>query len=158
MSFLQLPLSFTGICFFPMTYTTPFNTCTNLPALLTSTFFPHYSKLSNIYFISYFYYRIFIFMQTRSRYSLYIHTRDIRGHPLMHPLPSRSLPSLLLFLLACLEFPLAVLQHGGSIWKCLLKGSRGCCSWGPYWSYFYAVAHSCIRSCKISASRKCQTC
>lgn len=48
------------------------------------------------------------------------------------PLSSRrSPPSPLLFLLACLAFPLTVLQHGGSIWKCFLKGSGRRCSWGP---------------------------
>lgn len=45
----------------------------------------------------------------------------------------RSAPSLMLFLSACLAFPLTVLQHGGSIWKCFPEGSGGCCSQGPCW-------------------------
>lgn len=58
----------------------------------------------------------------------FMSSRDA-SHPLLHPLSSRrSPPSLLLFLLASLAFPLAVLQHGGSIWKCFLKGSGGRCS------------------------------
>lgn len=45
----------------------------------------------------------------------------------------RSPPCLLLFHLACLVFPPTVLQHDGSIWKCLLKGSGEWCSRGPCW-------------------------
>lgn len=61
-------------------------------------------------------------------------SRDI-NRPLLYPPPSsrRSPTSLLLFLLACLVFPLTVPQHGESIWKCFLKGSGECCSWGPCW-------------------------
>lgn len=42
------------------------------------------------------------------------------------PPSSTSPPSFLLFLSACLVFPPTVLQHDGSIWKCLLKGSGEC--------------------------------
>lgn len=48
---------------------------------------------------------------------------EIQMSLLQPPPTSTSSPSFLLFLLACLAFPPTVLQHDGSIWKCLLKGS-----------------------------------
>lgn len=145
-----------------MTHIIPFVVISyNLPVVLTSTFSHVTWNSSDIYsfFILLLHNTYFPTNQIKIHF-IHTHIRDIRGHPLLNPLPSTSLPSLLLFLLACLEFPLAVRQHGGSIWKCLLKASKGCCSWGPCWSYFYALVHSRIFSCnnkQISMSNKCQT-